>query len=172
MKNLNKTLIRNQKGVTLIALAVTIIVLIILAGIMLNIGQDGIKKSEKQILLSELGMVQNAVLQRKTKVDLTHEGYPGQKITEADIDLDNVIQEINRMKAEGKEVVNRKDTNNENYYLLTNENGGLKNLGIKSAKDDNTEVRDDYIVNFETGEVINYTTKVTDDGTPLYISAE
>ena len=172
MKNLNKTLIKNQKGVTLIALAATIIVLIILAGIVLNVGRDGIKKSEKHILLSELGMVQNAVLQRKTKVDLTNEGYPGQKITEAGIDLDTVIQEINSMRAEGEEVVNRKDTNDENYYLLTNDNGGLSNLGIKSAKDDSTAVRDDYIVNFETGEVINYTTRVTDDGTPLYISAE
>ena len=90
---------KNQKGITLIALVITIIVLLILAGITINMGKEGISESKEDALLSELGIVQNAVLQRKTKVDLTNEKYPGQTITEAGINLNNVISNMNANKA-------------------------------------------------------------------------
>ena len=41
----------------------------------------------------------------------------------------------------------------------------LNNLGI-------TKSENEYIVNYETGEVINFTTKVTESGKPLYIYAK
>ena len=164
MKNSIKDTIKNQSGITLIALSVTIIVLIILAGITINMGTTGVKESKENALLSELGMLQNAVLQRKTKIDLTGEDYPGQKIAEISIDLDDVIADINANKASGEDAVSRKDMNNGNYYFLSNENGGLEDLDITNSEDA-------YIVNYETGEVINYTTKVTGSGIPLYIYA-
>lgn len=159
---LNKRKTKEEKGITLIALAVTIIVLLILAGITINTGLSGTDEARENAKLSELGMVQHAILQRKTKIDLTHEEYPGQTIEEANIDLDGVIREINANKSSEEEAVVRKDTNNENYYLLTNSNGGFSDLGISDSEDE-------YIVNYETGEVINYTTKVTKSGKPLYI---
>ena len=58
---------KQEKGVTLMALTIIIIVLIILTAITVNIGKGGIKESKENAMLSELGMVQNAVLQRKTK---------------------------------------------------------------------------------------------------------
>lgn len=64
--------------------------------------------------------------------------------------------------AEGTEPIVKKDNNSSNYYLLSNENGGIKELNIK-----NTE--DEYIVNYVTGEVINYTNLVTEDGKPVYV---
>lgn len=165
---INKQYLNNQKGITLIALVMTIIVLLILAGITVNMGKQGIKDSKENAVLSELAMVQNAILQRKTKADLTNENYPGQTITEAGIDLDEVIADINSNKASGEETVSRKDSDNQNYYFLSKSNNGLTDLGISNTEEDD----DEYIVNYETGEVINYTTKVTGSGKPLYLYAK
>lgn len=156
---------KQEKGVTLMALTIIIIVLIILTAITVNIGKGGIKESKENAMLSELGMVQNAVLQRKTKADLTNEAYPGEIITTAGIDLDDVISDINANTASGEETVTRKDSNDDNYYYLSNSNNGLSDLGISNSEDE-------YIVNYETGEVINYTTLVTGSGKPLYIYAK
>lgn len=164
MKKLEKICKKSQKGITLIALVITIIVLLILAGITINMGTQAIKDSKENAVLSELGMVQNAVLQRKTKADLTNETYPGEVITSTSINLDQVIQDINANKSAEEQKVEKKDNNNGNYYLLTNTNNGLADLGIQNSEDE-------YIVNYETGEVINYTTKVTETGKPLYIYA-
>ena len=164
MKILNKKVINKEKGITLLALVVTIIMLIILASTIVNIGQNEIKESEENAKLSELGIVQNAILQRKTKADLTDEDYPGETIIEADINLKETIEEMNNHRASGEEEITKKDDDNSNYYFLSTENGGLEELGITNSEDA-------YIVNYETGEVINYTTKLTETGKPLYIYA-
>ena len=164
MKKLSKEDINNQKGITLLALVITIVVLIIIASIAINAGKEGIRESKEDTMLSELGIIQNAVLQRKTKADLTGEDYPGVTITEAGINLEQVIREINNNKDSSEEVISRKDANDAHYYYLSNSNNGLSNLGITNSEDE-------YIVNYETGEVINYTTKVTRTGKPLYIYA-
>lgn len=164
MKNLNKKVINSEKGITLLALVITIVVLIILASITVNIGKEGIKESKEDAMLSELAMVQNAILQRKTKADLTQEDYPGETIATAGINLEEVIEEINDNRASGEEEISKKDSDNNHYYFLSTENGGLEALGITNSEDA-------YIVNYETGEVINYTTKLTGTGKPLYIYA-
>ena len=164
MKILNKKVINKEKGITLLALVVTIIMLIILASTIVNIGQNEIKESEENARLSELGIVQNAILQRKTKADLTDEDYPGETIIEADINLEETIEEMNNHRASGEEEITKKDDDNSNYYFLSTENGGLEELGITNSEDA-------YIVNYETGEVINYTTKLTEMGKLLYIYA-
>ena len=164
MKILNKKVINKEKGITLLALVVTIIMLIILASTIVNIGQNEIKESEENAKLSELGIVQNAILQRKTKADLTDEDYPGETIIEANINLEKSIEEMNDHRASGEEEITKKDDDNSNYYFLSTENGGLEELGITNSEDA-------YIVNYETGEVINYTTKLTGTGKPLYIYA-
>ena len=164
MKNLNKKVMNHEKGITLLALVITIIVLIILASTIVNISQNGIKQSKEDTMLSELGIVQNAILQRKTKADLTDEDYPGETIIEANINLEKTIEEMNNHRASGEEEITKKDDDNSNYYFLSTENGGLEELGITNSEDA-------YIVNYETGEVINYTTKLTETGKPLYIYA-
>lgn len=164
MKILNKKVINKEKGITLLALVVTIIMLIILASTIVNIGQNEIKESEENARLSELGIVQNAILQRKTKADLTDEDYPGETIIEANINLEKTIEEMNDHRASGEEEIIKKDDDNSNYYFLSTENGGLEELGITNSEDA-------YIVNYETGEIINYTTKLAETGKPLYIYA-
>lgn len=167
MEKLEKINLKNQKGITLIALVVTIVVLLILAGITINMGTQSIKDSREDTLLSELGMVQNAILQRKTKIDLTDEtdeAYPGDKIDIATVN--SVIAEINSQQTgEDIELKDNSEGKENNYYLLTTSNNGLNNLGI-------TKSENEYIVNYETGEVINSTTKVTESGKPLYIYAK
>ena len=164
MEKLEKINLKNQKGITLIALVVIIVVLLILAGITINMGTQSIKDSREDTLLSELGMVQNAILQRKTKADLTDEAYPGDKIDIATVN--SVIAEINSQQTgEDIELKDNSEGKENNYYLLTTSNNGLNNLGI-------TKSENEYIVNYETGEVINSTTKVTESGKPLYIYAK
>lgn len=164
MEKLEKINLKNQKGITLIALVVIIVVLLILAGITINMGTQSIKDSREDTLLSELGMVQNAILQRKTKADLTDEAYPGDKIDIATVN--SVIAEINSQQTgEDIELKDNSEGKENNYYLLTTSNNGLNNLGI-------TKSENEYIVNYETGEVINFTTKVTESGKPLYIYAK
>ena len=103
-------------------------------------------------------------MQRKTKADLTDEDYPGETIIEANINLEKTIEEMNDHRASGEEEIIKKDDDNSNYYFLSTENGGLEELGITNSEDA-------YIVNYETGEIINYTTKLTETGKPLYIYA-
>ena len=165
MKKLDKKVLKNEKGITLLALVITMIILMILVGITINIGKNGITESREDTMLSELGIVQNAILQRKTKADLTGENYPGETITEANINLEETIEEINNNRTSGEEEISRKDRDDSHYYFLSTENGGLEQLGITNSEDA-------YIVNYETGEVINYTTKLTGTGKPLYIYAK
>ena len=165
MKKLDKKVLKNEKGITLLALVITMIILMILVGITINIGKNGITESREGAMLSELGIVQNAILQRKTKADLTGENYPGETITEANINLEETIEEINNNRTSGEEEISRKDRDDSHYYFLSTENGGLEELGITNSEDA-------YIVNYETGEVINYTTKLTGTGKPLYIYAK
>lgn len=152
----------NNRGVTLIALAITIIVLLIISGITITAGSYNAEKAKDNKLLSEVVMVQNAVLQRKTKAELINGHYPGQKLTEIGINIDEVISKVNSEKVDEYEIIEKKDTNESNYYLLSNENGGIKELNIKNTKDE-------YIVNYVTGEVINYTNCVTGKGEPVYV---
>lgn len=155
--------IKENKGVTLIALVVTIIVLIMLAGIAINFGVDNLNQTRDNKPLTELGMVQNAVLQRKTKADLTKETLPGEIMASADVEQE--VADINsQVTGEGNEQITLKGDHNQ-YYLLTEDNGGLKDIGIKGTTDE-------YIVNYETGEVINKTRKVTSDGKAIYIYAK
>ena len=62
---------RNNKGVTLVSLVVTIIVLLIIASISIVGGIQGADTAADNKLLTELDMVQHAVLQRYTKYSLT-----------------------------------------------------------------------------------------------------
>ena len=162
MENQIKNNFINQTGITLIALTITIIILIIIAGVTIGIGMSGIKQTRENRLITELNMINHAILERYTKASLTGEKYPGIKITETEINIDSVISDIANQSGQN---ITKKDNNYENYYYLTNANGGLADLGITNAEDE-------YIVNYETGEVINYTTKCTGTNQPLYIYAK
>lgn len=139
----------DNKGVTLIALVITIIVLLIIASISIGAGMNGIEKAEENKLFSELKMVQHAILERYTKIKLTNEELPGEKLQEQDIK--QLQEKLNGELLKGNE-----------YYKISENN--LEELGITQAKDE-------YIVNYKTGEVYNNTQHQTNSGKLLYIYA-
>ncbi len=151
--------LRKNKGITMVALVITIIILLILAGISVTGVIRGIDETNESTQISQLEMVQHALLERKTKADLTKEKetLPG---TTADYtELQNLINEINTMSSANITLRGNK----EDYKELST--ADLKELGIE--KETNT-----FIVNYKTGEVINKTQKVTKAGRALYTYAK
>ncbi len=151
--------LRKNKGITMVALVITIIILLILAGISVTGVIRGIDETNESSAISQLEMVQHALLERKTKADLTKEKetLPG---TTADYtELQNLINEINTKSSANITLRGNK----EDYKELST--ADLNELGIE--KETNT-----FIVNYKTGEVINKTLKVTKAGRALYTYAK
>ena len=65
--------LRKNKGITMVALVITIIILLILAGISVTGVIRGIDETNESSAISQLEMVQHALLERKTKADITKE---------------------------------------------------------------------------------------------------
>ncbi len=150
-------MVSNNKGITLIALVITIVVLLILASIGIGGAITGVDESTEQTQKSELKMVQHAVLQRYTKYSLANDTkmLVGKKIES----VSELYSEVSWKNKENYE--NLKDE--EKYYELNSDN--LKELGITNEKDT-------YIVNYKTGEVFNNTIKKTNSGYLLYIYSD
>lgn len=149
---------KSNKGVTLISLVITIIVLLILSGIGLTMGTNMISTSKDKKLISELNMVQHAILEQYAKYQKTKDtSYIkiGNKMELADVK--DIASNM------GIELVNIPDSySNKDYYKL--DKISLLKIGIE-----NTE--DEYIVNYISGEVINNTKKHTNDNKALYVRA-
>lgn len=156
LKN-KKSIEKNQKGVTMIALIITIIVLLIIASISIGSALNSHETAAKNKILTEVGMVQHAALERYTKqVTIGNENFPGEEYTsKAEIEAD-----IDKIKDDSKlsEILN--NTTPEDYYFL--DKNALKNLGV-------TDTEDSYIINYKLGIAINATVQVTEDGKPLYV---
>lgn len=152
--------LRKNKGITMVALVITIIILLIIAGISVTGVIRGIDETNESTQISQLEMVQHALLERKTKADLTKEKLETLPGTTADYtELQNLINEINTMSSANITLRGNK----EDYKELST--ADLKELGIE--KETNT-----FIVNYKTGEVINKTQKVTKAGRALYTYAK
>ena len=144
--------IKNESGITLIALVTTILVILILSAITINLGTQNVAENGDNRLNAELGIVQHAILERYTKASLTGESLPGTLATN---------DQINKMES----VIGstKKDASTSNYYVINSTNA--KDLGI-------TNIEYEYIVNYITGEVFNLTKETTSTGEPLYIYAK
>lgn len=145
---------RENKGITLITLVITIILLMIISGISITGTIKEQKHAEESAQISELNIVQHAILERYTKSQLTKETLPGTTIEKEQ--LQSIIEEIKTKT--GEQITLKGD---ETEYKQLNKTD-LENLGI-------TQEEDIYIVNYRTGEVINKTQKVTTSGKALYI---
>lgn len=149
--------LKNEKGITIVSVVVTVIILLIFASVSINFGLNGKESVEDSKLVSELEMVQHAVLEQYTKYKTTRNiSYlVGEKITK---------EQANKYAKEvGVRLINIPDTySNKDYYLLNKES--LSSIGIQ---DSNYE----YIINYISGEVMNITIKKTSDNSQLYIRA-
>lgn len=146
--------LRKNKGITMVALVITIIILLILAGISVTGVIRGIDETNESRAISQLEMVQHALLERKTKADITKEELEELPGTTVDpTELRNLITEI-KIELRGNEG---------DYKELST--ADLNELGIEKETDT-------FIVNYKTGEVINKTLKVTKAGRVLYTYAK
>lgn len=168
---------KNNKGITLIALTITIIILIILASVGTYSGLQALRDSKEDAQIAEVGMVQQAILENYTKYKTTgNVNYlVGTPITDYTI-VEGIVDDINRESSaniqlkvpsnyywylnNASEEYSRR-FNKSYYYHELNEND-LESLGIKQEEDT-------FIVNYITGEVINNNLRVTRTGKPLYI---
>lgn len=145
---------RKNKGITLIALVITIVVLIVVAAVGSYAGTESLKDAKEKKQIAELNMMRQPVLENYTKYVTTNNSkyIRGQEVPYAD--MQNLINKIND---EAIKTVTLKAT--KGYYRLSTKD--LEEMGI-------TQVEDTYIVNYQTGEIINETLKVTRTGIPLY----
>lgn len=166
--------IKNNRGITLVALTITVIVLLILIGV--GIGtmsgvKRNIKDSKKAIAKSDLTKIQQVVAENYIKYKQTGnerilKGIPmaysdAQDIARNDFGVSLRSSQSYELPAtsEGKDI----QGNPIYYYKL--QGWHLKEMGIE-----NLDV-DEYMVNYSTGEVFDITNKKTADGEILYIYA-
>ena len=145
--------IRKNEGNTVITLVITILLLLIIAGISITGTLRGHEETEETTQISELNMIQHAIFERYTKAQLTKETLPGTAIELTEVNA--IVEKINN-QASGEKIT-LKGTEYKQLSIAD-----LKNLGI-------TKEKDTFIVNYKTGEVINASKKVTKSGKALYI---
>lgn len=138
-----------EKGITIIALVVTIIVLLILAGVTISSTIQGVDDAQENKLWSELETVQHAIVQRYTKYKLT-------KDTSMLVGTAVVPETLPQGKS--WKLSNVENDTEKSYYELNASD--LTNLGLEPGTGSDTNT---YIVNYYTGEVYNKTKKETPD---------
>ena len=156
---------KNNKGITLIALAVTIIVLIIIASVGTYSGIEALRDAKEEAQISELNMLKQPVVENYTKYLMTKNDMyiRGTKVNYSDVqtiisDINNNANETVSLKVNDYDISGSTDIT-EYYYRLSESD--LKEMGV-------TQAQDSYIINYKTGEVINETLKATRTGVPLY----
>ena len=161
----------NENGVTLIALAVTIIVLVILASITISASIPSNKSAQSSVKYSEVQMIQHAILENYAKKQITNnDDFVGIKLntggtSEDKNSIEYLKKIIDNINSETDESISLKDKSADPTYYRLNQSD-LKKIGVKSNE------ADTYIVNYRTGEVLNESKPVTDDEVVLYVWAK
>lgn len=119
--------LRNKKGITLIALVVTIIVLLILSGVVINmlIGSDGvITKAQNAKITTELGQ-----LQEQVDIAITNEKLD--KKQNFNINDYRTLKDFNpEIESKYSEYIG---INNGKIYIKSYANNSIKNAGMNSG---------------------------------------
>lgn len=151
--------IKQEKGITLVILAVIIIALMILAGVAINMGTINVDSTIDSKLEGELRMVQYAVFQQyaKYKTTLNENCIIGSDYSK---DIKKFMSDNYPEKSLVHNTVSNEDRKYKKYYLLTQDD--LIKIGIQDSKYS-------YIVNYYTGEVMNADKFKTSTGNPLYV---
>lgn len=153
--------IRENKGITLIALVITIVVLLIIAGITVYSGKETIKKAKLEELKTNMLLIQakakecveNANFKLGTKINEAQETERDDRISKAKEELKgNEIQ-----KSDIDITISDKEGNYIYYYKLTENQ--LKEIGLSDVKSNTQD--GEYIVeyNIERAQVEIYNTK-------------
>ena len=156
--------VSDNKGITLIVLIITIIVLLIIAGISISGGIQGIDKADENRAISDLAKVQHAVTQRYTKYNLTKDNslIVGTKVDLED--LTDVPNSINWKVLQFTTGDTASTHPERKYYRLSKSD--LENLGLTGDYQGSS-----YIVNYYSGEVYDEGERETSNGDVLYKTA-
>lgn len=153
-------MIKNKKGITLVALTITIIVLLMLAGITISLGSDSINESRDKKLLAEVEMIQQAAITEYTKASqlgLLGTGTIPSNFVGTTVSVSSLNALIN-WEVTADEIL---ADISKSYFRLTQDN--LADLNITSSTSYT------FIVNYYSGEVYNESKKTSEDET-VYIS--
>lgn len=142
-------MLKNNQGITLVALTVTIIVLLILASIGISGGRASINMAKDNRVLADLSIIQHAILERYSKAKLTQDESMliGTKIPYDE--AESIAEQLDHILP-----------NEGDYYRL--QPADLINLGVSNGEHT-------YIVNYQKGIVFNETVKKTSAGEYLFI---
>lgn len=153
--------IRRNKGITLIALVITIVVLLIIAGIAVYSGKETIKKAKLEELKTNMLLIQakakeyveNANFKLGTKINEAQE-------TERDDRISKAKQELKGNEIQKSDIdinISDKEGNYIYYYKLTEEQ--LKEIGLPDVK--SSMQNGEYMVEYdiEKAQVEIYNTK-------------
>ena len=134
---------KDTKGITLLALIITIVILAIITGVSLNIGGKLFNNVNLQTLDTNMLLIQAKVkvISEKNNFD-ENTVLKGSKVADISNDAD-----INKLKNEG--VISETEENYQSYYLWNQDI--LNEEGLDSIKLDKGEK---YIVNYETEEIL------------------
>lgn len=143
--------IRNNNGITMIVLVITIMVLTLIAAITINYSITGANYSKEKQLLADLEAVHHAIYEQYEQYKTTGDDsfLVGTKCNQKP-NADIVWEDENQYWGESD--------NDKVYYTLTPEQ--LKKIGI-------TNTDDTYIVNYYTGECYNSTVKITPENNKI-----
>lgn len=83
---------KNNKGITLTALIITVVVLTIIAGTAVYTGTDVLEDAKEELFIQELQIVQNAVNNEASKIELGQKSYADYIIDADKIDEDAFIE--------------------------------------------------------------------------------
>ena len=121
--------LKNSKGITLSGLAITIIVLTILATVGTTVGITNVREAKDAKLDTELEMVQHAILEQYVKFETTKDVVylVGNKLEKSEVD--QIAQELDITLVEIPDTYENKD-----YYKL--DKASLKEIGIQNTDDE------------------------------------
>ena len=146
--------IKSESGITIISLIITLALIIILLGLTLPRGTKEIETTQDSVQITELQTVQVAVLNRAILHKNTNAPLIGTIINKDDVLSYAQDIGINNL------VTIPENYPDSDYYVLSPDE--LKEIGVDNSKDSD-------IVNYASGEVINYTATMSNSNNPLYI---
>lgn len=137
----NNKIVSNNRGITLVILIITIIIVFIISGILVYTGIDLFEKSEQRKQISKLTLIQTKVKSMGEENLFDGKELVGKKLI--DIKTSNQ-EEYNSIKTRANsELINEEY---DQFYYIDSEN--LEDMGLKSVEEG------EYLVNYRTGEIV------------------
>ena len=135
---------KRNKGITLIVLAITIIVLIIIAWVGTYSGISALRSSKENAQLSEVRMVQQAVVENYTKYKTTENDMYIRGTAVSYEDVNGLLAEMGETPKTIEYTISNPSEKSPYYYYRLSETD-LKDMDISQAEGDT------FIVNYATG---------------------